>query len=579
VAKKHRDKARGSLSAKLVGVFAWLVLVALIVGGWYWWEIQKEEQADEEARAAKAGVLEELQGEFEVALEKRRLDEAAELVRRMEEAGASESSLTAVSDRVDEALAEEKGQEIAFLVLKARVELEEGRLEEAEEFCSRIEVLQNDHPSLMEIRQAVGEKRKMVRIAEMVGPIEAAIRGRDWQKAEKLLTGFEGAFPTEAQEKGIRQKLVLAREEDRLRREKAARLVAEARALDQGVYSDEAVRLLEEAVALDPSPENQALYEKMSAYGRLIKVPGDHSTIALALKGAKANDRIMVASGTYRESLVIPVGVTLAGERTAKTIIECPAETGAVVTVPKGVSSVRLSSLKLRHTGLVNDEERYAILSVDGGEVEGNDLVVVRASGHGVVVINGGKVTLRRTTVTDSGWDGVAVTGEGSTAHLVKVKCDKNLQHGVDFWDGGSGTIADSVLSENGLNGFLSLEAAGPVELVRTTSRKNRELGVCVSGGVGLTLKSCEIDGNLLGGVFLGGESQRVVLEQNKVTGNGEAGMVFEKGVEILSEKENEVTENEGKQIWSEAVLPEPPGEETGAPPPAPPLEEGAGPR
>ncbi len=62
-------------------------------------------------------------------------------------------------------------------------------------------------------------------------------------------------------------------------------------------------------------------------------------------------------------------------------------------------------------------------------------------------------------------------------------------------------------------------------------------------------------------------------MERNVVRENGEAGLVVEKGVEILLEKENQVSENEGRQIWLEAVLPEPPDVETGPPPPAPPLE------
>lgn len=563
--------AQDSRSVKAAGYFAWLTLFTLIGGGWFWGKQHWQEA--EGSPVVEAAVLENLEARFEEVLEKRRWDEAADLIRQMKEAGAVEASIAPIRLRVDNGRAEERGQEIAFLVFKARVELEEGRLVEAEQYCSRIEVLEAAHPAVAEIREAVETKRRKVRIIEMERSVEAAILAKDWGKAEDLLAKFEEAFPNEARDRGIREGFESARELDQIRREKAARLIADARALDQGVYSEKAVSLLEEAVLLHPSPENQALYRKMSAYGRVLAVPTDYPSIAEALKRAKANDRILVAQGVYRESLVISTGVTLVGEGPAETVIECPAEAGAVVSVPPGVKKVRLASLTLRHDGLVNDDERFAVLAIDGGQVEGNDLIVARGSGHGVAVVNGGKITLRRSTVTDSGWDGVAVTGPGSSAVLSKVTCDQNLQHGVDFWDGGSGIVTDSVLRGNGLNGLLSLNSTDSVVLIRTTSEKNREVGVYVSGGVALTLQDCRISGNFLGGVFLGGGSRKVRMERNEVTENGEAGMVVEKGVEILLEKENQVRANEGRQIWLEAVLPEPPDVETGPPPPAPPLE------
>lgn len=563
--------AQDSRSVKAAGYFAWLTLFALIGGGWFWGKQHWQEA--EGPPVVEAVLLENLKTRFEEVLEKRRWDEAADLIRQMKEAGAGEASLASIRLRVENGRAEERGQEIAFLVFKARVELEEGRLQEAEQYCSRIEKLEAAHPAVPEIREAVETKRREVRIVEMEGPVEDAILGKDWEKAEDLLARFEEAFPKEARDRGVREEFESARDLDLMRREKAARLVADARALDQGVYSEKAIRLLEEAVLLHPSPENQALYRKMSAYGRVLAVPGDYPSIAEALKGAKDNDRIMLARGVYRESLVIPSGVTLVGAGAAETVIECPAEAGAVVTVPPGVKAVRLASLTLRHNGLVNDDERFAVLAIDGGQVEGNDLMVARGSGHGVAVVNGGKITLERSTVSDSGWDGVAVTGPGSSAVLSNVTCDQNLQHGVDFWDGGSGIVTDSVLRGNGLNGFLSLNATDPVALIRTTSEKNREVGVYVSGGVALNLQDCRISGNFLGGVFLGGDSRKVRMERNVVRENGEAGLVVEKGVEILLEKENQVSENEGRQIWLEAVLPEPPDVETGPPPPAPPLE------
>lgn len=572
---ENEKPVKGSATARFAGCFAWLMLLGLLGGGGYWgYEEWQKRQSDP---VVEGVAIAELKEDFEEAMDKRRLSEAEELIRQMQAAGATAKMQREARARVEEGRAEEKGQEVAFLVLNARAALEAGELAEAERFCSQIERVRSDHPAIAEIRGAVKENRRAVKMSTMVGEVEEALNQEEWAKGLEKLEVFDQAFPGEAEGGRLRRALVKGKEDARQRRIRAAELVARARALDDGQFSEEAIRLLEEAVRLEPSEGNRALYEKMSSYGRVLKVPGDHATIMGALKVAKANDRIMLAKGIYHESLEMPAGVTLVGESMTETVIECPAKAGAVVTVSKGVKAVRLASLTLRHSGLVNDDERFSIVAVDGGEMEGNDLVLVRASGHGAAVLNGGKLRLKRCQITDSGWDGVAATGEGSEVELSEVRCEKNLHHGVDFWDGASGTVSDSVLSGNGLNGFLAIGSKKVIELRRTKSEKNREIGVVVSGGVGFAMKECEVGENLLGGVFLGQEGQGIQLVGNKVAGNGEAGVVIEKGVEILAEENNEVKGNKGRQVWRDAEFPDGPDEETGAPPAAPPLQKGMG--
>ena len=573
MAKKTKDKSQTPGSARVAGCFAWLLLLALLGGGGYWGYRQWRDRPQEVVETGSDRG--HLKKGFEEAMENRRLEEADLWIRRLASSGADEETLRAARARVAGGRAEERGQEIAYLLLNARAALEAGELEEAEELCRRVERLEENHPGIGGIREAVRTGRKAAKRASRLESLKAALAKEDWVAAEKELAGFEKENPGDPRLGDLRSVLAEGKEEARMRRQKAAQLVDLAESLDDGTYSGEAVRLLEEAVRLAPSAENKALYRKMSAYGRLLNVPGDHATITAALRVAEPNDRILVAKGIYHESLEIPPGVTLVGESVEGTVIECPAELGAVVTLLEKARSVRLASLTLRHSGLVNDEERFSIIAVDGGEMEGDDLRLVRASGHGVAVLNGGKIKLQRCLITDSGWDGVAVKGEGSHAELIKVRSERNLQHGVDFWDGAGGKVVDSVVSGNGLNGILVIEAKQAVEVLRTKSQKNRELGVVVSGGVGFVLEDCEVDGNLLGGVFLGKESLGIRLEGNGITENGEVGLVVEKGAQIQSEVNNKVEKNEGRQIWRNAVLPQEPGIETGAPPPAPPLENG----
>ena len=573
MSKRGEEQSKPPASARVAGCFSWLLILALFGGGGYWgYQLWQKNPVEEVERVSDVAHLER---GFGVAMEKRRLEEAELWISRMEAAGAEVKILRSARERLDQGRAEERGQEIAFLLLNARAALESDQLEEAEKLCDQIEKLEEKHREVAEIRGKIAGKRKTVAAMAMVREIENDLADEKWAQSEKKLATFAQENPNDARLAKLHRILRLGKEKERLRIERAAKLVEEAKALDQGTYSEEALRLLEEAVRLHPSKENKAVYERMSSYGRVLKVPSEHTSITAALKLARANDRIMVANGIYYESLKMPSGVTLVGESMAGTVIECPAETGAVVSVPEGVTSVRLAALTLRHSGLVNDEERFSIVVVDGGKLEGNDLRLIRASGHGVAVLNGGSVKLQRCVVTDSGWDGIAVRGEGSTAELIKVRAEKNLQHGIDFWDGGSGKVVDSVVTGNGLNGILVIEGEQAIEVLRTKSEKNREIGVVVSGGAGFSLKDSEITGNLLGGVFLGKETRGVRLEENRIAENGEAGLVVEKGAEVEAESQNEIVKNTGRQIWRDAVFPEAPGVQTGAPPPAPPLEEG----
>ncbi len=521
--------------------------------------------------------LHETEDRFEEALEKRRWDEAENIVQLMKAEGVNEEKVTASLALVKKGRVEERGQQIAFLISNAQAALEAGQLSEAEGFCSEVEQLQPGHPKLPEIRVVIKESKMQVRSVLMVREIEKAMENEDWEVAANQLEALIKANPVHPRIPEMRKQIAVAEESMKKRRQEAAALIARAKELDRGTYSAEALNLVEEAMRLDPSEENRELYQRMSSYGKVIKVPEDHPTISLALKSAEKNDRVFVAKGVYQESLLIPDGVELVGESRGDTVIECPANIGAVISVGAASTEIRLSSLTLRHTGLVNDDERFPIIAVDGGNLEVDNLLVTRASGHGIAVINGGKARIHLSKFTDCGWDGVSVTGSGSRVTLTRVTSEKNLHHGVDFWEGAGGRVVDSVFSGNGRSGLLVIAPGEVITIEETRSEENREVGFFFSEAAGVEVSDSEASGNLLGGMFFEKETRGVKLQNNRVTKNGEAGLVFEEGVEILNEEGNYVDENQGKQIWKNAVFPTRAQEDTvSPPPPAPPLEVSA---
>ncbi len=568
-----KESSSGSSSGK--GVLLWALVLALLAGGGYWGYQQWE----------KSGVgtrknvvnLRETEDRFEEALEKRRWDEAENIVELMKAEGVDEEKVKASLALVKQRRVEERGQQIAFLISNAESALEAGQLSEAEGFCSEVEKLQPDHPKIPDIRSVIKESKMQVRSVLMVKSIEKAMDEEDWEVATNQLDALVKANPSHPKISIIQERLETAQESMKERRAEASALVAQAKELDRGTYSAEALKLVEKAMQIYPSKENRELYQKMSSYGKVIKVPGDYSTITEALKNAEKNDRVFVSKGIYQESLLIPKGVDLVGEGRSDTIIECPANIGAVISVDPSSDEVRVSSLTLRHTGLVNDEERFPIVAVDGGDLEADNLLVTRASGHGIAVINGGKARITLSKFTDCGWDGISVTGSGSHVVLNKVTSEKNLHHGVDFWEGASGQVIESVFTGNGRSGLLAISPAEVVIVDRSRSEGNREVGFFFSETNGVKISNCAAHENLLGGMFFERESKGIELLNNSITKNGEAGIVFEKGVEISNEDGNTVSGNNGKQTWKDAVFPARAQEDTvSPPPPAPPLEVSA---
>lgn len=551
------------------GFVIFALMLGLLAGSGYY--AYKFELLEFGGAKREVSDLVTLQDKFEVTLEKRRWSDAQAIIKLLEQSGANEIVIEDSLAEIEKGRREEAGQQVAFLISNAQSAQEAGQLPEAESFCREVEKLEPGHPMILLIRESIRKSRIEVLSKSIIGEMEKAREAEDWRMAKSQLEMLRKVDPAFARIPSIEATLKAAEKEAIKRKEKAAVLVSKVMSLDEGTYSAEIITLLEEAVRLDPSEENRTLYKRMASYGKMLKVPEDHETISAALKVAKKNDRVFISKGVYHESLIMPHGVQIIGESRVDTIIECPADIGAVITVPKDVSDVRVVSLTLRHSGLVNDDERSPVIAVDGGSIEGENLLVFRASGHGIAVLNGGKATLSLCKITDSGWDGISVTGETSSVELSRVTCEKNLHHGVDFWDGASGSITNSILIGNGRNGLFAIEPLAAISVQTTRSVKNREVGFYFSGVNGVTIVNCDAHENFLGGILFDQGSRVVSLKQNKITKNGVAGLVFETGVEVVSENENQVSENTGRQIWRDAVFPASSGVDTVSPPPPPP--------
>jgi len=470
----------------------------------------------------------------------------------------------------------ETGQQLAFFLGAAQSSNEAGQFAEAEDYCRQAELIEPNHPRLQEIRQAIRASQSHVEILVLVRSFEKAIQGEKWQLAQGHLEDLGSKQPAYPEIQNLRERLDTTREKALEDIGKAQQLVAKARTFDQESFSPEAIALLEQAMQLRPSDQEiKALHEVFSSRGKVLRVPTQYPTISAALGIAQPGDRVIVSEGAYQESLVIPAGVEVVGESRENTLVEYPATRGPVVRIRPGGRPVRLSCMTLKHQGVSQDEERFPIVSVENGHILMDQTTVSKASGHGVAVLGGGMAHLKQCLVEESGWDGISVRGVGARAVLQRVFSQGNLHHGIDFWEGASGEVSESQFLDNGRAGLVSIGSQRKLKIVDCLSQGNRELGFYLSGVSQVEVTRCEVTKNQLGGVLFDGQSKGVEVMQTRVIANGKAGLVIEKGVQVLLMDSNVVENNDGKQIWEDAVFsPLLDEDRVSPPPPAPNLPD-----
>ncbi len=550
---------------KPAGLLVWGAIVLLLAGSGIW--AYQKWGKDFDPVAANAALADDIET-VELVIGKRRWDEAETLVSQLRARGASKQWVRETRIRIFEGREAESGQQLGYFIGGAQAALEARRIDEAKSYLEKARGLSPESEKLKELAEMIQASERDLKMTALVSEIEQAIQSKRWATAEGQLVGLaeldsdhEALFP-------LQDRLREARQQELENRSQALVLLRQAQALDQGEYSAEALRILEQAMRLNASPEVRAAYQRMSAYGRVMLVPAEFPTIAEALTEARARDRIQVSAGTYQESLLLKPGVVLVGEGKGKTIIECQAAASAVLSVNESGPRARVASMTLRHQGLVNEAERFSVVAVEKGGLRLDDVNVAQASGHGIAVVDGGQLSMIQGMIERSGWDGISVQGEGSVAELRKVTSQKNLHHGIDFWDGASGSVEDVTLSKNGRAGLVVISNAAAVKADRLQVTGNRELGVFVAGASEFTLSSSAVTGNALGGIILQDGTTNATISNSRILENGEAGLIIERGSQARLEG-NEVSKNKGRQLWQNAVFPSV-NEEAVTPPPVP---------
>ncbi|MFK7910185.1 MAG: right-handed parallel beta-helix repeat-containing protein [Akkermansiaceae bacterium] len=531
-----------------------LMLIAAFsaVGWWGYQWYQQQWNAHEQTEVQIA----QLQLEGRTAVIGRKWQQAEDAFQKIDEL--DPGSPIAVSGRIaiERGKKEESSQQLFYTLGESQAALEAGRWDEAEKLSRKVLTLDSENTSAKRKLEIIAEGRRKQEIAVKMLAITESLDRNDLTAARKAISVLRESDPQNPNISGFVERVTNEENKIKKAQEKAVGLLAEAKKLDTGEYSPEAMTLLDEARRLFPSNKDiLSLHKKMGAYNRSINVPVDFPTISKAIEAARPNDLIRIAAGTYKESLVVNKPVRLEGAAEEKTIIELPGKEASLLTITSEAAGANVASIVFRHTGFDHGKDRFSGITIMAADVAIRSCTIHHAAGHGIAVLDGARAEISGCKITLCSWDGISVYGENSRADIKDSLCEGNLQHGVNFWSGGSGSVNNSRLLKSGLCGVVAMSEGTEVKITSCTSSNNREAGILVSDGVKAVLNSNKCEKNLLSGIVIRGKGTHVSMNGNLTKDNQEAGILTHKGVVVGEFENNRSSGNTSRQIWRDAEL------------------------
>ena len=535
-------------TARVLRFALWCLIVLSVLGfgGWAYLEMEEEERI---SRIARIAFLERQGANF---IENRRWPEAAEAFDEIKDID-PESDLILLGRRSIEAgMAEEQNQFIGYWKGEAIAAFEASRWDDSEKAAKQV---LDKYPDEKETRSLIARiaeaKREEKRVAAYAA-IRAMIAKREFDaaiSAARTLADKDGdAAP-------LLKEAQLAKDKAAADRTAARDLMAQAAAMDTGEFDPMALELMREALSLAPDDaEVAACYEKMAAYTRTIRIPGDFKTIQEALASARDRDRLVIAEGIWEGPLLIPAALELEGVP-GKTIIQCAADAGSVITFSPGVKGARVSGLTLRHLSFDAGAERFSLALVRGAEVDFSDCRFEQGSGHGIVITGGGHGRVLRCHFSENGWNGIAVMGPDSLLVAEGNTLDGNFQNGIEAWDSASVILSKNKCTGNSRNGIHLDCGPASTTITGNTLTGNREFGMVLSAAGGGEATENTMGKNFLGGMVIKPDAGKVAVKDNVLTDNEGPGLALGKGLSGEPYTANQVTGNKGGEILKDVDL------------------------
>lgn len=542
-------RRRSSLTGALA---AWAVtLLALSVGGWYYLKWQ------DELRVQRMITIARLEREGAGHIEERRWPEAAAAFDEIARLNPDSPTVSLGRRSIEAGMAEEQQQFGGYWTGQSRAALEAGRWDEAEAAARQVlDRFPKDRDAAKLLDEIASARTGAARQDTLTRARDQLAR-RQWDAAIATAGTLLGRSPGDTEAQALLSEASAAKQQAVAELAKARSLYQKARGRDHGQFDQQALDWLREAALLAPEdPEIVSLLEKLASYTRTLRVPKDHPTPAEALAHAHDRDRIILGEGTWSGPLVVTSAVEIQGAGPDKTIIECPAGDGCVITLGPGATGSRVSGVTFRHKSQTGETERFSAGLVRGAAVEWLDCTFANACGHGLAVIEGGSAKAQRCRFTDNGWDGAAAMGEGATLEVRDSRLTGNFENGVETWDGAALTACGNRCEGNSRNGIHADSDKAAVVIESNRLSANREFGIVVSKAASGQVRENTAASNLMGGMVIRAAA-RVTASGNQLQRNEGPGLVLERGLDPAAFADNPASGNSGKQTLTGFVFEE----------------------
>ena len=517
-------------------VLTGLIAVLLAAGGGSY-VFQKIKQ--ENVRKTRAEV-EQLFMEAERLVDAKDWYLAREKYQRIVQLQPDSSSAAYGLNQVEATIEREKQAFLAEWNHEASTAFAAKRWDQAEAAAKTILAKYPDDAGARDMQQRVVDARKAERIEQALTEGRGKLQARDWDGA---VSSAEVALALEAnhlESKALRDEAIAAKQKAEADRLKARELFAKAQAADKGQYDKQLAAWAKEAKALAPDDaEIKALFDKVSAYVRIVRVPGDFATPAEAVADLDDGNVLMLGEGSWQGPLIIDKPVELHGAGAATTVIECPAGQSVAISFGPGAKGAKVAGLTFRHQDTDASTERFSAALVRGGEVAFQDCVFTQAAGHGLMVIEGGKASVTNAKFTGNGWDGASASGEGSSLEVHASEASGNTEHGFDVWNGAAGNFTGNRCVNNGRNGIL-LDCGNATAIATGNQLQgNREFGLVIQSAAQGRVVENAFDANQLGGMVVRLAGSKVEIAKNRFND----GLAVEKGMPVDAiRKDNELS-------------------------------------
>jgi nitrous oxidase accessory protein NosD len=521
-------------------VLTGLLVVALVAGGGGY-ALQKIKQ--ENLRKTRAEV-EQLSMEAERLVDAKKWHLAREKYQRIVQLQPDSSTAAYGLNQVEATIEREKQAFLAEWNHEASTAFAVKRWDQAEAAAKTVLTKYPQDVAARQMQQRVVDARKAERIEHALAEGRGKLKARDWDGA---VSSAEAALALEAdhiEAKALRDEAIAAKQKAEADRLKARELFAKAQAADKGQYDKQLAAWAKEAKALAPDDtEIKALFDKVSAYVRIVRVPGDFATPAEAVADLDDGNVLMLGEGSWQGPLIVDKPVELRGAGAATTVIECPAGQSVAISFGPGAKGAKVSGLTFRHQDTDASTERFSGALVRGGEVAFQDCIFTQAAGHGLMVIEGGKISATNCKFTGNGWDGASASGEGSSLAVHASEASGNGEHGFDVWNGAAGNFTGNRCVNNGRNGILLDCGTSTAIATGNHLQGNREFGLIIQSAAQGRVVENTFDANQFGGLVVRMAGSKVEIAKNRF--NGAPVIAVEKGVSTDAiRKNNELPAN-----------------------------------